>query len=115
MNSLEILEVYEKVSVITADMLQAAKHADWELLERLESDCSAHVSALKQHDVIPTGGIELPADLRQRKISIIKQILADDRAIRDLTEPWMLQLNKLMSSSKNSRQLSDSYGANQLG
>ena len=26
MNSIEILEVYEKVSVITADMLKAARH-----------------------------------------------------------------------------------------
>jgi len=111
MNSLEILEVYEKVSIITADMLQAARQEDSELLEKLESDCSAQVNTLRLHDTTT----ELPIELRQRKISIIKQILADDRAIRDLTEPWMQQLSKLMNSSKNSRQLSDSYGANQLG
>ncbi len=111
MNSIEILEVYEKVSVITADMLKAARHEDWELLEKLESDCSAQVNTLRQHDVVS----ELPTELRQRKINIIKQILADDKAIRDLTEPWMLQLSKLMQSSKTSRQLSDSYGANHIG
>ena len=111
MNSLEILEVYEKVSVITAGMLQAARQENWDLLEKLESDCSAEVSMLRLHDT----NDELPSDLRQRKITIIKQILADDKAIRDLTEPWMQQLSKLMNSSRNSRQLSDSYGANQLG
>jgi len=111
MNSLEILEVYEKVSLITSGMLQAARQEDWDLLQKLESDCSAHVSTLRLHDT----STDLPSELKQRKISIIKQILADDRAIRDLTEPWMQQLSKLMNSSRNSRQLSESYGANQLG
>lgn len=111
MNSIELLEVYEKVSVITSNMLEAARSSDWDLLEKLEQDCSLEVSTLRDHE---RNG-DLPKELRDRKISIIKQILADDRAIRDLTEPWMQQLSQLMKSTNTSRKLSQSYGANQIG
>lgn len=111
MNSFELLIVYEKVAQITADMLVAARANDWELLSKLEDDCSDHVGTLKEFE----GPTELPAELKTKKITIIKQILADDRAIRDITEPWMLNLANLMKSSSTSRKLSQSYGANQMG
>lgn len=110
MNSLELLIVYEKVAQITADMLVAARANDWDLLSKLESDCSDHVGTLKKFE----GPTELPSELKAKKITIIKQILADDRAIRDITEPWMQNLANLMKSSSTSRQLSQSYGANQM-
>ena len=111
MDSVELLIVYEKVASITEQMLGAARSNDWEMLEQLESDCSVHVRALKEHE----SPIELPLSLKERKICLIKKILADDRAIRDLTEPWMLQLTKFMHSTSPTRMLSNSYGANQVG
>lgn len=111
MNSLELLNVYEKVAHITANMLLAARANDWELLSKLESDCSGHVNTLREFE----GPSELPLELKSKKIAIIKQILADDRAIRDITEPWMHNLANLMKSSSTSRKLSQSYGANQMG
>jgi flagellar protein FliT len=110
MNSFELLIVYEKVAQITADMLVAARANDWELLSKLESDCSGHVSTLKKFE----GPTELPPELKTKKVAIIKQILADDRSIRDITEPWMQNLANLMKSSSTSRKLSQSYGANQI-
>jgi flagellar protein FliT len=111
MNSLELLNVYEKVAHITAEMLIAAQSNDWELLAQLEDTCGAHISTLREFE----GPSELPADLKTKKVAIIKQILADDRAIRDITEPWMQNLTNLMKSSSTSRKLSQSYGANQMG
>lgn len=111
MNSFELLTVYEKVAHITSKMLEAARANDWELLAKLENDCSNQVSTLRQFE----GPSELPSDLKAKKITIIKQILADDRAIRDITEPWMKNLANLMKSSSTSRKLSQSYGANQMG
>ncbi|HEX8606623.1 MAG TPA: flagellar protein FliT [Pseudoduganella sp.] len=35
----------------------------------------------------------LEGNARQRKIDLLKQIMANDRAIRDVTEPWMGRLN----------------------
>ncbi len=107
MNSLELISLYENVAVITGNMLEAARSGDWNLLEKLERDCSSHVQSLRENEN-PT---ELPADIRDRKILIIKKILADDKEIRDLTEPWMAQLSNMMKSSTTNRKLSHAYGA----
>lgn len=111
MDSLELLIVYEKVAALTENMLNAARANDWELLAQLESDCSLQVRTLKEFET----PVALTSPLRERKICLIKKILADDKAIRDLTEPWMQQLSKLMQSSNTTRMLSNSYGANQIG
>ena len=50
MNSVEVLDIYEKVATLTAEMRLAAQSHDWELLEKLESYCSAQVSTLKRHE-----------------------------------------------------------------
>jgi flagellar protein FliT len=34
---------------------------------------------------------------RKRKIDLLKQIMANDRAVRDITEPWMGQLDRALS------------------
>jgi flagellar protein FliT len=110
MNSVEILSIYEHVAVITSNMLDAARNNDWDRLTQLENDCSKHVNTLREVET-PT---ELTVELKEKKVRIIKKILADDREIRDLTEPWMRQLSNLMQSANTSRKLSNSYGANQI-
>ena len=42
-----------------------------------------------------------------------RQILAHDRAIRDLTTPWMAQLAALIGNAGAQRKLSMSYGSHQ--
>jgi flagellar protein FliT len=111
MNHVELLNVYEKVAFITTQMLSAAQNGDWELLSSLEETCSLEVSTLRTNEIT----IILPEAIKEKKISIIKQILADDRAIREITEPWMHQLSMLMQNAQTSRKLSNSYGANQTG
>lgn len=107
MNSLELISLYENVATLTSHMLDAARTGDWELLAQLETDCSSRVQCLRDNE-IPT---ELSAELRDKKIRIIKKILADDRAIRDITEPWMMQLSELMKNAGTMRKLSQTYGA----
>ncbi|MET3117831.1 flagellar protein FliT [Undibacterium sp. GrIS 1.8] len=107
MDSMKMMSIYENVAHITDQMLNAARTGDWDLLARLENDCSSQVQTLKANEV----NTELPPDLRNKKIQIIKKILADDKEIRDLTEPWMAQLANLMKSSESSRKLSQAYGA----
>jgi flagellar protein FliT len=105
----EVLSLYETVAGITGQMLDAAREGDWEQLAALESLCASHVAALKQE--------EPPAPLsnviREQKVRIIKKILADDREIRTITEPWMDHLAALINSTGVERKLSNAYGANQ--
>lgn len=108
MNSQEIISLYEAVSDITDKMLAAARVGDWDRLIQLEEHCASHVQTLRDGEPPEplTGG------LRERKVQIIHKILADDREIRNLTEPWMAQLSALMQNAGVERKLSSAYRPN---
>lgn len=111
MNSLELISLYENVATITTNMLDAARMSDWDLLSQLEADCASRVQLLRDNEL----PVELPTEIRDKKIKIIKKILADDKEIRDITEPWMAQLSNLMKNSSTNLKLSQTYGANYAG
>lgn len=111
MNSYEVISLYEAVAVITNQMLAAARQGDWDRLVELESRCASHVETLRAGE--PPA--PLTGESRMRKVKIIKKILADDREIRNLTEPWMAQLSQLINSNGNERKLSHAYGATHSG
>lgn len=107
LSSQDIITIYEAMSAITGEMLTAARAEDWELLVILESRCAAHVQALQEKEAFQA----LSSLERERKVTLIQKILADDREIRTLTEPWMAQLSILMNSANSERKLSEAYGA----
>ncbi len=111
MNSNEVITLYETVADITDQMLAAARSGDWDRLVELESRCAGHVAALRQGEA----PVPLTGESRVRKVQIIRKILADDREIRNLTEPWMAQLSRLISSTGTERRLNKAYGAGQAG
>lgn len=83
----EVLATYEKIAGLTNSMVMAAQASDWDSLDRMENQCAAASVALMG------GAAPLQGDARKRKIELLKQILANDRAIRDVTEPWQARLN----------------------
>ena len=111
MNSTDVLALYETVADITGLMLDAARNGDWDQVTVLESRCASHIERLK------TGGPQTPLTdaSRVRKVQIIKRILADDRKIRDIAEPWMAELSMLINSTGAERKLSQAYGASHSG
>jgi flagellar protein FliT len=109
MRTEEIISHYQAVSDITDQMLAAARARDWERFCALESHCASHVQTIRNDGA----AVALPAVVREQKIRIIRQILAHDRAIRDITEPWMAQLSALISSTGAEHKLSRAYGAAQ--
>jgi flagellar protein FliT len=111
MNSQEIMSLYETVAVITNQMLEAARIGDWEQLAALESRCTSHVETIRNGE----SPVPLSGAVRERKVKIIQTILAHDREIRTITEPWMAQLSARMNSNSAERKLSRAYGANQSG
>lgn len=110
MNSQEVISLYETVAGISSQMLAAARNGDWDQLVALENRCSHHVQRL-QHGEPPE---PLTGTVRQRKVEIIQKILADDREIRNITEPWMQQLSALMKNAGTERKLTQAYGAQQV-
>lgn len=84
MTSNEVLAMYENIAVLTGKMANAAQAGDMQSLAAMEVEC-ARQSAPAAHGV-PA----LEAAPRMRKIDLLKQIMANDRAIRAVTEPWEL-------------------------
>lgn len=111
LNNKEVISLYETVAIITDQMLAAARVGDWDQLIALESRCASHVSVLRDGE----SPAPLAGSVRDQKVRIIKKILADDREIRNITEPWMKQLAGLMQSAGTERKLSQAYSANQTG
>lgn len=91
MTSNEVLAMYENIAALSSRMALAAREGDWDGLARLETQCALQASAAKS-GVPPLAGVE-----RKRKIDLLKQIMANDRAVRDITEPWMGQLDRALS------------------
>lgn len=106
MTSTEIIQTYESILAVTAEMLEAARNNDWDRLVEREQHCRDLVGRLMQaREPAPLD----PAS-RKRKAQIIRQVLADDAAIRDLTQPWMARLQHLMTSTSQERRLNTAYG-----
>jgi flagellar protein FliT len=106
MNSQEVVSLYEAISVITEQMVSAARDANWVQLASLEKQCARHIETIKAGDKEPVQGA-----MRDRKVKIIQKILADDREIRNITEPWMQRLSMQISSNHAQRKLAKAYGA----
>ncbi len=107
MTNVEVLNSYSAMAALTRKMVAAATVADWDGLEALEQQVTAHVAVLRGNEE----AVMLDAGERQQKLGLIKQMLDDDRQIRDLTMPWMAQLSKLINNSGTERRLAAAYGA----
>ncbi len=91
MSSCEIINVYERLAGLTAQMAQAALARNWNDFESLESQCARQVEYAKTLKKTPLTG-----DPLRRKISLLKEIMTHDRNIREMTEPWQKQLPPAM-------------------
>ena len=92
MTSQDVLSMYERIAGITAQMAVAAQAGDWDRLALLEGQCKS------QADVAGAGAMPLTGELRARKVALLKQIMANDRAVREVTEPWHARLAATMSA-----------------
>ncbi|MBD8531553.1 flagellar protein FliT [Massilia sp. CFBP 13647] len=85
----DLLAMYESIATITSKMVSAANARDLDTLESLREQCGAQLSAA-------AGGVSaLEGAQRLRKIELLKQIMANDRAVREITEPWHAKLEQL--------------------
>lgn len=90
MTSTDVLAMYEQLAGLTSQMVVAARSSDWDSLDSLEQQCAEH--ATRAADGVPP----LSGAPRLRKIDLLKQIMANDREVRNITEPWMAQVNNIM-------------------
>ena len=103
----QVITNYESLSTIMSQMCDAAMQGNWDTLIGLEQQCSQHVETMKLADATTV----LDEQARQRKIQLIKKILADDAEIRNRTEIWLEQLQRIMRSNRQEQHLLQAYGS----
>ena len=100
-----VIENYEFLSSVMGQMRVAATQGEWDRLVELEKQCSQRVKTMKIQDA----PIPIDEGTRLRKVALIHKILADDKEIRNHTEPWMVQLQHLIQSAGQERRLLQTY------
>ena len=92
MNSV-LLNYYEAIEQASQDMLEAARIGDWDHVVKLEGACAVLISELR------SAASKLPLDSEevQLKSRIMQRILVNDAEIRHLAEPWLDELDKLLT------------------
>lgn len=105
-----VMKLYAAIANQSQAMLQAAQGGDWDGLCDAEENCSKLIHELQA--VKQAQEIQLDEEERGRHIAYLKSILADDAAIRNITEPRLQQLEEFLRAASNSQRLSNSYGSN---
>jgi flagellar protein FliT len=106
MGSSQVIANYETLSALTRQMSEAAEQGEWEHLIDLEQQCSHRVAVMKPLDA----SSRLDEPDRQHKIRLIKEILANDAEIRNRTQTWMAQLQRILQSNQQEQRLQQAYG-----
>lgn len=103
----QIVDRYARMASASHRMLLAAREDDWDRVCEAEQECSAIIAELS------TMGDLSPADpeLRQRKLGLMKRVLADDAEIRLLSQPWRNKLESILAAPTMTARLDRAYGA----
>jgi flagellar protein FliT len=98
---------YEAIAAVSGRMLRAARGTDWGRLSGLQAEYQQLVDGLKEAGV----GVVLDDAELGRKLDLIRRILADDAAIRDLASPEVARLSTLFEARRSTMVLKDLYQA----
>jgi flagellar protein FliT len=91
-----LLNYYEAIEQASADMLAAAKVGDWDQVVKLEGACVLLISQLKH----AARSAPLDPTAAQEKSRIMQRILINDAEIRHLAEPWLQDLDEMLSPQR---------------
>lgn len=95
----QLIEHYEAIARASQSMLDAARASDWTEVGRLEEHCRMLIDALNQ----ASSSAALRPLENRRRMELLQRILADDAEIRDRSDPWLKQLEHLLSSRPTRR------------
>lgn len=89
-----LLQYYEAIETASHEMLEAARIGDWDRVVKLEGACAVLISQLKH----AAGDFSLGAEEAQIKSRIMQRILHNDAEIRHLAEPWLEDLDHMLTA-----------------
>ena len=88
-----LLHYYEAIEQASQDMLRAAREGNWDQVVKLEGACALLISQLRH----AAAQRALRQDEAQLKSRIMQRILVNDAEIRQLAEPWLDDLDRLVA------------------
>jgi flagellar protein FliT len=88
--AVQLLNFYRAIEDSSAQMLDAAKVQDWDAVVRFEGVCAVLIAQLRSC----ARNASLDASARAEKAQIMQRILHNDAQIRDLTEPWLSEVDR---------------------
>ena len=91
-----LIQYYEAIERASADMLTAAKAGDWDQVVKLEGACVLLISQLKH--AAREGALQ--GEAARAKSRIMQRILVNDAEIRQLAEPWLHDLDQMLSGRR---------------
>lgn len=105
MSGAQAIATYQDILAVTEQMLQAARCGDWERLTALEK------AREYLFERVIASGLQEPLGeaSRQRKIDILRRILACDTEITNIVDPWTERLQRLLSSVGHEKRLRRAY------
>ena len=99
------MRTYETLASKSAAMLDAARRSDWDAVISIEQECSDLIGQLKSaFDVVPSDPKE-----RHRKTQLIRRMLIEDAEIRDLAQPQLATLARLIRVTGKQRRVENAY------
>ncbi len=104
-----VIECYEELSQTSREMLEAARRAEWQAVMSGQKRCEKFIAELKElGDLRPTD-----PKRRERKVELIRTVLADDAQIRALAEPRLERISQMLAGSRSAHKAVRTYGAMQ--
>ncbi len=88
-----LLNYYEAIEQASQSMLEAARQGNWDEVIKLEGACALLISQLKH----AANEHPLGAEETQLKSKIMQRILVNDAEIRNLAEPWLEDLDGILT------------------
>lgn len=104
---MKTIDLYVSIAESSQHMVQAARANNWDELVSAEKECARRVAELRAHQE-SAGAVADEAD-EKRRLDILGEILAHDAEIRELTFPWLKQLEQFLAGSNRERRVGEAY------
>lgn len=96
-----LIEYYQAIERASHQMVQAARAGNWTEVVRIEGACALLISRLQD----AAQDASLSPDQVKLKSLIMQRILHNDAEIRHLVEPWLEQVDGLLTRGADERTL----------
>jgi flagellar protein FliT len=104
-NTQQYLSCHEEILRLVREMRGAAQSSNWDRLTALQAPYIEQVDRLK----CASYSQELSHSERQYRYELLKAILSEDAAVRNLVMPAFARVSELLSSGRRRRDLSHAY------